>query len=425
MSVLVALLLGVMCFSLTVQAADQAPVRLQIYGNWLPSDVQSYEAFQRYLREYEALNPHVTIEDLGREHDTSKLLTMLVTGTAPDLIAAGTLSIANFFEQGLLDPVPEHFAERMRNELYPVAVQASQLHGAAFGIPAQNNVTSLYYNRYLLGALGLPQTAPQTWDELAATARRAMQWNDDGTIARAGLIIHNEPWALDYIGLAMLKSFGGSVVDGAGNIVLDNDPFHRLISYFEEGYENFYRLGYVQFSQGISPFIITFSYHVSALKQRFDGDYLTEVGVARLPAGPGGQYAVQYGNTYGVPKDSPNKEEVWKLLEWLYFEPTEQGMTRMGHVFALRGYPPVHFRDIQVISDFQEAPFLLGFINNLTIAFNAEAEMRSAGIQRWRFGQHMRDLLAGVITPVDVVQNVILDLRQQQAEYREAQAQRQ
>src|SRR5690606_29926809 len=155
----------------------------------------------------------------------------------------------------------------------------------------------------------------------------------------------------------------------AGNIVLDSEPFHRLIAYFEEGHKTFSRLGYWEFAQGQSPYMITFSFYVAALKQRFDGDYLTEVGVARLPAGPGGQYSLQYGNTYGVPNDSRNKEEVWKLLEWLYFEPTEQGMTRMGHVFALRGYPPVHFRDIQVISDFQEAPFLLGFINNLTIAF--------------------------------------------------------
>jgi len=423
MSVLVALLLGVMCFSLTVQAADQAPVRLQIYGNWLPSDVQSYEAFQRYLREYEALNPHVTIEDLGREHDTSKLLTMLVTGTAPDLIAAGTLSIANFFEQGLLDPVPEHFAERMRNELYPVAVQASQLHGAAFGIPAQNNVTSLYYNRYLLGALGLPQTAPQTWDELAATARRAMQWNDDGTIARAGLIIHNEPWALDYIGLAMLKSFGGSVVDAAGNIVLDSEPFHRLIAYFEEGHKTFSRLGYWEFAQGASPYMISFSFYLNALRSRYAGDYATEVGIDMLPAGPGGQFSLQYGNTYGV-VNGPNADEVWKLLEWLYFEPTDLGMTRMGHVFALNGYPPLHSQDPQGVQEIIDAPLLFGFIRNMSVAFNPEAELRQAGLQRWRFGENMRRFLAGEITPPEVVQNILLDLQQQKMEYLQSQSQR-
>ena len=417
-------ILNIVLVSSPVGLAQEAPVHLVIYGNWPSTAELSYQAFQNYLREYERLNPHVTIEDLGREHDVSKILTMLVTGTAPDLIALGTVSVATFFEHGFLSPVPEQLAARMEAELYPVAVQGSQLHGVLYGIPANNNVTSLYYNRYLLSSLGLPHEAPETWDELAGNARKATQWRDDGAMASAGLVYQNEAWALDRIGFPMLRSMGGHVVNEAGEIVVDGEPIYRLIEYFDEGRRSFSKLGYWEFAQGASPYMISFSFYLNALRSRYAGDYATEVGIDMLPAGPGGQFSLQYGNTYGV-VNGPNAEEVWKLLEWLYFEPTEQGMTRMGHVFALRGYPPVHFRDIQVISDFQEAPFLLGFINNLTIAFNAEAEMRSAGIQRWRFGQHMRDLLAGVITPVDVVQNVILDLRQQQAEYREAQAQRQ
>jgi|GEM_PF-2231759 len=396
----------------------EATVHLRIYGNWIPSDEQSYTAFQQYLAEYQSLNPHVVIEDLGREHNPDKLLTMLVTGTAPDLIALGTQYVAGFFDQGLLAPVPEYLAARMRNELYPVAVQGSQLRGALFGIPGQNNVTSLYFNRYLLDVLGLPQSAPATWDELAGLARKATRWAADGAMAHPGLVYQNEAWALNRIGMPMLKSFGGDLIDEAGNVVVNSDAFARLVEYFSDGSASYSRLGYWELAEGRSPYMITFSFYVPSVRARYAGDYVREIGVARLPAGPAGQYSLQYGNTYAVVKDSPHQDEVWRLLEWLYFAPGPNGMTRMGHVFALRGYPPLHVRDIPGILEMQEAPFLLGFVENLAIAFNGEAELWAAGISGWTFGENIRELLAGRRTPAEVLQNVTLDLQRQVAESR-------
>src|SRR5690606_6785037 len=121
---------------------------------------------QMYLRMYEEKNPHVTIEDLGREHSSSKILNMLITGTAPDLIALGNMHVLRFHALGLLDEVPAEFAEKMRQNLFPAAVEGSTLFGKIVSVPVINNISTLYYNRRVLEESGLAPQPPATWEEL-------------------------------------------------------------------------------------------------------------------------------------------------------------------------------------------------------------------------------------------------------------------
>lgn len=115
-------------------------VQLTIYSNF-PPGTEEYERFQEYLRRYEALNPGVQIEDLGRETAAEKLAVMLASGTAPDLIGFTTHYVFTFYEQGYIADPPEHIVAQMHEHLLPVTIQANTLRGKVIGLPSQNNVT--------------------------------------------------------------------------------------------------------------------------------------------------------------------------------------------------------------------------------------------------------------------------------------------
>ena len=83
------------------------------YGYRTDGGIGPAEILDVYLRQYEELNPHVKVENLGRELDVDKLVTLYLAGELPDVIEIDVKFLADFYRIGMLAPVPDRLAGRL------------------------------------------------------------------------------------------------------------------------------------------------------------------------------------------------------------------------------------------------------------------------------------------------------------------------
>ena len=80
--------------------------------------------------------------------------------------------------------------------MFPSSVDFITVDGRMVGIPGENMVTGLLYNRIVLGEAGIAEP-PQTLQELEAVGRRLTRISGEGVVERPGLI-ESGGWALTH-----------------------------------------------------------------------------------------------------------------------------------------------------------------------------------------------------------------------------------
>src|SRR5690606_33330099 len=168
-----------------------------MYSGYNDDGTPGWGIIEPYLREYERLNPHIRIENLGREHEMDKLLTLFAAGEAPDIVEGGTHHIFELYAKGLLAEVPSAFADALRAEMFPVSIASLEVDGRLFGVPIENMSTGIMYNKPLLAESGMTEPAT-TVAEFEQMGRRLLRMAGDGTMLRPGVADPGEGWTLHY-----------------------------------------------------------------------------------------------------------------------------------------------------------------------------------------------------------------------------------
>lgn len=397
-------------------AAGQS-VTLQVYGGY-PPESPAFAVLDEYLRLYEAEHPWVRIENLGREHNPDKLVTLFLAGEAPDIIELSSEVLVQFYTQGFLAPAPAHLAERLRETNFPISVRSLTVGGDVVAVPNENMVTGLMYNRRVLAESGIGGP-PETLDELEMVGRRLARWHADGTLARPGLVEAGEAWSLTHFGLALLKAEGGAVVDEDGRVTLDADPIYRVIDRFLNwrglgGGQPFLGFGWDQvaeFWQGNVGLGFGYTFWMGEARNLSPDAYPGEFGVTRLPRGSAGYGELHYGHGYAVPASSRNQEEAWKLLEWLNQKMIGES-TPSGHTMAAIGSLPLNTSDIASSYFAAERELYEGFIANLEHSIDI-AEYVQFGVIDTRLGPVIQAVLAGEASPQQAVHQAVIDIQAQ------------
>lgn len=348
-------------------------------------------ALQEYLDLYMELNPHVRIENLGQEHNPDKLVTLFLTGEAPDIIEHDAAFIIEYYQRGFLAPVPEDLRKKAEEFFYPVSTYSVTLGDVMVGIPVESNAVGLWFSRQAMEEGGVTEV-PRTVIELEQVARRLARVDSEGNLVRAGLAHSGDaPWAFTHTVLAFMIAEGGSVLDEEGRIALDSRPvldtIVRLAGWLQVGdffgFEPDWR-SYSAFHRGEVPFGVGYPWWMQDQRQVYPGDYTQNFGVALLP-GTESYGTVHYGHAYGVNRRSPHLDEVWRLLEWLSLESVD-GITPLGAYHAAIGTLPVHRDDVAADHFAAERAVYQGFIDNLAYArtvtewrrFGADPDMSQA-----------------------------------------------
>ena len=221
------------------------------------------------------------------------------------------------------------YSKGAESKHFPAIVANNTVDGKLLGIPFFTDAGLLFYRKDLVEKYGLK--APNTWDELAAAAKKIQDGERAaGSADFQGFVFQAKAYeGLTCDALEWVHSFGGGdIVDKAGNITINNPQAAKaldtaatwigtiapggVLNYGEEDARGVWQTGKAAFMRNWP--------YAWSLGQAADSPIKGKIGVAALPAGsgPGAKKAATLGGwQLAVPKYSKNIDAAAALAIYL------------------------------------------------------------------------------------------------------------
>ena len=312
----VGLLAGMSMLALAVPA-DAGEVRVTV----AEYSAKTGPYFEEVKKEFEAANPGITIKYEVVPWDVllQKLTTDITAGTNADLSIIGTRWLIDFVQQDVAEPLDSYITPEFKDRFIDTFLQPSIMGGHTYGLPIAASARAMYYNKELFEKAGIAKP-PATWTELQEDARKikaqgAFGFGLQGKEIETDVYYYYAMWSY---GTEILNKDGTSGLSTPG--ALEAAKLYK--SMIDEGLtepgvtsnnrEDVQNL----FKQGKVGMMITAPFLSNQIKEEAPN---LKYGVAAIPAGPTGARG-----TYGVTdsiimfKNSKNKDEAWKLLDFLF-----------------------------------------------------------------------------------------------------------
>ncbi|MER9331045.1 sugar ABC transporter substrate-binding protein [Mesorhizobium sp. M0488] len=279
--------------------------------------------FEEVKKEFEAKNPGITVKFEVVPWDVllQKLTTDITAGTNADLSIIGTRWLIDFVQQDVAEPLDSHITPDFKDRFIDTFLSPSIMDGKTYGLPIAASARALYYNKELFEKAGIAKP-PASWTELQEDARKikalgsgSFGFGLQGKEIETDVYYYYAMWSQ---GTEILNKDGTSGLGTPG--ALEAAKLYK--SMIDEGLtepgvtsnnrEDVQNL----FKQGKVGMMITAPFLSNQIKDEAPN---LKYGVAAIPAGPTGARG-----TYGVTdsiimfKNSKNKDEAWKLLDFLF-----------------------------------------------------------------------------------------------------------
>lgn len=331
---------------------------------WTPGGSQIYcQGFGTIAQNYEALNPHINIEEVqcgtGEQSFNEVLLARIAAGNPPDSTILWT-SPAAFGARNALIQLDELMAgsQYSQRDAWPEGVLASCLYeGRTYGLPAAAGTYAMYYNQEMFEEHGISparEDFPKTWDELRALSKEFTRWNGD-VLEQVGFIPNPDQYELP----VWSALNGGRLYDAENRQYhLDDDANVAMMDYFVAWLDEEYQgdiqkvnasgnWGMYDDSQGRQPGFL--EGHVA---MSFNGFWVTgdmynyDVKVERWnvafnPVGPSGAATTSgyWPNWLVVPVGSRHPEEAFNYLDYMAVEGIKIWFSNVGDLPTNRNVP--------------------------------------------------------------------------------------
>jgi|GEM_PF-777725 len=297
---------------------DPGPVRLT---GWIASPVEEHLT-RTFIDTFEQRHPGLPVryEPITANY-MDKLLLMLATGTAPDVVMIEAFWIPLLADYGVLLPLDGFLARDpgfFPEDFEPALLDAFRSGGALYGLPKDYSTLALYFNPEMFAEAGLAD-APKTWDEFAEYARRLTRDADgDGRVDRFGYC-HAE--AFEY-SLPFVWQNRGDYFDAQGRAVFGDPAFAEALGFLQR-----------MKAEGIAvmPSDVGAAWNMDAFGRRlvamavsglWAANFMKETyadtpyRVAPLPVGKQAA-SVAFVAGYAIPKRTRNPNRAWQLLRYL------------------------------------------------------------------------------------------------------------
>ncbi|WP_161883503.1 ABC transporter substrate-binding protein [Deinococcus alpinitundrae] len=206
-------------------------------------------------------------------------------------------------------------------------IAADTVGGKLVAMPWYTDAGLLYYRTDLLKKYGFT-AAPKTWAELATMAKKIQDGEQKTNKAFSGYVFQGKNYeGLTCDALEWVASFGGgTIVDDSGKITINNPKAAAALDAAGSWIKSISPAGVTTygeeeargiFQSGNAAFMRNWPYAWS-LGQGEDSKVKGNIGVAPLPAGPGGSPAASLGGwQLGVSKYSKNQAAAISLVRYL------------------------------------------------------------------------------------------------------------
>lgn len=170
-------------------------IKLELF-TWTEND--EYEVNRKLLAEFEAEHPGVKVNLVnisGSREAMQKLETKMAAKNGPDVMSLHGAYYVGFADAGVLADLEKFTGDDPEfhlDDFHPALVEMCRYKGTLYSLPRYTSVYSLFYNKSLFDAEGLPYPGKGSWtwaDYLKAVKALTKDLDGDGTPDQWGCII--------------------------------------------------------------------------------------------------------------------------------------------------------------------------------------------------------------------------------------------
>jgi multiple sugar transport system substrate-binding protein len=315
------------------QARAQEPATVTFWQ--FSTDDFQIKAYNDAIAAFSQQNPDITVEMeiVPWAEQQQKLVTGLTTGSLPDVSMLGNNVVAQFQALGALEPLTAYFkawsdeiGRDITEDIWPGDELYYKLGDDWWGSPVAEETRSLFYRKDLFDAAGI-EAPPKTWDETRDAAMKLTS----GDVFGFGI-----PGGIDYdtiqVFMSVYLGYGARFLNDEGKCGFDSPEFRQALTF----YANLYLEDKVTppdtptyggpqleelFRNGKLAMQVSGPWLYKSL-QEAKVDWLDQVGIAEIPAGPKGQFGFLGGWPLVLWKNSQNKDAAFK---WIRFATDPDG----------------------------------------------------------------------------------------------------
>lgn len=192
----------------TEPPAAAAPVTIGIWHGYIETEEQ---VFSQTVKDFMTANPDITVNVLAVPFTdlVNKYQTEAAAGGGPTLILGPQDRMAGYAAADLLATIPEDTP--FLKALVPASVEGGKVGGKLVGVPINNKVLALFYNKTKV------TQEPADFDALLAAAK-------EHGMALTADWFHNYMWG---------PAFGATFMDANGKVVIDSPEGAAAYAYFK------------------------------------------------------------------------------------------------------------------------------------------------------------------------------------------------
>ena len=205
----------------TETSSSDGEITIEVWHTFA-SESKEEETFTNAVRDFEAVNPNITVEITLVPYGNADQLFMTAAqgGEAPDLMRLSSDQLGAIGEvrvdgYPLLEDLRPHLTPQDRSQFDSRALDAMRYGDQLYGIPASQDCLSLIFNKDLFDAEGLDYP-DESWNEQDLLLAAQLLTQQD----RQGLAL---PIKTAYWWFPIQEGFGGSLFDDQGNPTLNSN----------------------------------------------------------------------------------------------------------------------------------------------------------------------------------------------------------
>ena len=374
----------------TASARSHAPVTVTF---WNEMNDQEFATAQTLVTQFEASHPDTKINmtEIPFSGYVQKFSTAAQAGQAPDVIrvdnAPDTQGLA---AQGLLTDLTSMISAADKADFVQAALKGGEYNGKIYSVPQTVDALALYYNKTLFKQAGI-KTPPATLAQLASDCQKFG--------AGKGIFLNSDsywvqPWIWGYGG-GLVNMADKQILVGSKSSIAGWSAFNALFqnkcAFPNKDYSNSYTNMQTAFKNGQVAMIVNGPWASSDILSGPAFKSSTNLGVAVIPPGPGGQGSPIGGGALAISRNSQNVQAAYTFIKWLT-DPAQQ-----AYIAAQNNDLPTHVSAYK-LPQVKKNRIIIAFLPQLK-----KGTDRSAGTQGGAlytdFTPNLQSMLSGKTTP--------------------------
>jgi arabinogalactan oligomer/maltooligosaccharide transport system substrate-binding protein len=287
---------------------------------WSTMNDEENETLKSLISKYESQNSGVEIDLTAVPFDQreNKFSAAAQGGQAPDIMRAEIADVANWAARSFLTDLTRKVTAADKSDFLPAAFAYYNYQNKIWGLPQAPDAPALLYNKRLVKAAGLnPNKPPATLVQLQAWCTKLGKGK--GIFLRADSY-WTQAWIWAYGG-GLLNTQSKQILIANRRSVAGMTAYKRLFlancAFPDKDFANDYGNAQTAFKNGQVAMIVNGPWATADILQGAQFKSPSNLGVAPIPKGPGGQGSPVGGNGFVISRSSKNVDASYRFIHWL------------------------------------------------------------------------------------------------------------